>query len=111
MFGFWARLVARSHERELWIPSLHKVWPAGVNRAALYRRIDAVREERNRAAHHERLFNPRSPEFLPRNVGRDIADLVFMLDSEIAANVFGEDGRGQTVAFLEDVPCPWDVAY
>lgn len=57
-FGFWAHMTDRSHERDLWIAYLHHVWPAGSNRAGVAMRIATINGVRNRAVHHEHLFNP-----------------------------------------------------
>lgn len=108
-FGFWMHLTDRSHERDVWIPHLHKAWPAGTNRAALHKRISTINEERNRVAHHERLYSPGRRELLPSSVSRDIVELLFMLDPEIAVNVYGLCGQSKTGAFLAENPCPANV--
>lgn len=55
-FGFWSHMTDKAHERVLWIPYLHKVWPSGTNRSDLDRSIRVVNMTRNRIAHHEPLL-------------------------------------------------------
>lgn len=55
--GFWTHLSDTNHERVLWIPHLHTIWPAGTNRSGLYASLNAINMMRNRAAHAEKLFN------------------------------------------------------
>ena len=110
-FGFWMHMTDRSHERDVWIPHLHSVWPAGTNRADLHKRISAVNEERNRVAHHERLYDPSRPELLPSDVACDIVELTLLLDPEVAAKTFGLFGAGKTGAFPAENPCPANVSF
>ena len=56
--GFWAHMTDRSHERDLWIPSIHKAWPKRTARSEINDRIAGINRVRNRAAHHEHLFAP-----------------------------------------------------
>lgn len=78
-FGFWAHLTDKAHERDLWIPVLHKAWPRGTNRAELDKSLRAITECRNRIAHHERLFNPRREELLPIQIDRELSRLMTCL--------------------------------
>ena len=55
--GFWTHLSDTNHERVLWIPHLHTIWPAGTNRSDLYASLNSINMMRNRAAHAEKLFN------------------------------------------------------
>ena len=54
--GFWAHMTDRSHERDLWIPSVHKAWPKGSPRSEINAQIAGINRVRNRVAHHEHLF-------------------------------------------------------
>lgn len=55
--GFWTHLSDTNHERALWIPYLHAIWPKGVDRSELYTSLSTINTMRNRAAHAEKLFN------------------------------------------------------
>ncbi len=60
--GFWVRLVGRGgrindgrkaeYDRTLWRPALHRAFP-GHSRRKVQRRLDSLRQLRNRIAHHE----------------------------------------------------------
>lgn len=63
--GFWAHMTDRSHERDLWIPYLHRVWPKGTSRSVVSQSMSTVNVVRNRAMHHEHLFNPARAELSP----------------------------------------------
>ena len=54
--GFWAHMTDRSHERDLWVPSIHKAWPKGTARSEVNDRIAGINKICNRVAHHEHLF-------------------------------------------------------
>jgi hypothetical protein len=57
-FGFWLQMVARRYEKVLWVPYVHKAFPNIVtDRNGLFRRLDEIRELRNRIAHHERILH------------------------------------------------------
>ncbi|MYD93582.1 MAG: hypothetical protein F4Y02_07810 [Chloroflexi bacterium] len=63
--GFWVRLLSRGgyiddglkadYDRTLWRPALHKAFP-GRPRRVVHRRLDRMRQLRNRIAHHEPIF-------------------------------------------------------
>jgi hypothetical protein len=71
-FGFWTALLSARYEKRLWVPCLHRAFPhafAGpefgpttsgarrrVNRQDIARRLDGIRELRNRIAHHESII-------------------------------------------------------
>lgn len=55
--GFWTHLSDTNHERVLWIPYLHTIWPKGADRSKLYASLSMINTMRNRAAHAEKLFN------------------------------------------------------
>ena len=50
MLGFWVHMTDRSRERDLWIPYLHRAWPAGTDRADLNLKLEAINRLRNSAA-------------------------------------------------------------
>lgn len=81
-FGFWAHLTDKAHERALWIPYLHHVWPAGTNRAVLDSAIRSIGICRNRIAHHEHLFDPKDDGLLPTRIDRNIVELFCQLVPE-----------------------------
>jgi hypothetical protein len=54
-FGFWVRLTASIYEKDLWVPHLHKIFPAKMMRSLLNKRLSKVKELRNQIAHHERI--------------------------------------------------------
>ena len=55
MFGFWRYLSSSAHEKTLWVPYLHRAFPAGTQRGDLDARIGRIHALRNRVAHHEPL--------------------------------------------------------
>ena len=57
MFGFWTYLFADAHEKTIWVPHLHKAFPAGTDRNRLNDALAALRDFRNRVAHHENILN------------------------------------------------------
>ena len=57
MFGFWTYLFADGHEKTIWVPHLHKAFPAGTDRNRLNDALAALRDFRNRVAHHENILN------------------------------------------------------
>jgi len=60
-FGFWTYLVSDLHEKTIWVPYLHKVFPAGTDRKKLSATFTSLRDFRNRVAHHENILaNPES---------------------------------------------------
>ena len=54
--GFWAHMTDTSHERELWIPCVHRAWQKGGSRKTVNVEIAEINRLRNCAVHHERLF-------------------------------------------------------
>lgn len=55
--GFWVQLIARKYEKALWVKYLHRVFPLKLNRKALFRRFDSIKNLRNRIAHHEPIIS------------------------------------------------------
>ena len=56
-FGFWRHCTDAAHEKSLWVPYLHRAWPKKTSRVALERSITTINTARNRASHHEPLFD------------------------------------------------------
>ena len=63
-FVFWETLLTHGHERRLWKPHLHRVFPnlnpsrtVGEHRRRLHADVGAVRRLRNKVAHHEALIS------------------------------------------------------
>lgn len=67
MFGFWTYLTDDLHEKTLWVPVLHKAYIPGADRKKLHAALTALRELRNRVAHHESVFD-QAPESHRRHV-------------------------------------------
>ena len=56
-FAFWTGLVAHQYNWTIWVPHLHKAFPhAKTPRNHVFRRLEAIRNLRNRIAHHERIL-------------------------------------------------------
>lgn len=79
-FGFWSYLTDDMHEKGLWVRALHTAYAAGSDRATLHRALSALREVRNRVAHHESIFD-RAPEsqrrylvFVARHLSTELRD-------------------------------------
>jgi hypothetical protein len=107
--GFWAHMTDRSHERDLWIPYLHRAWPAGTDRAAVARGVGAVNAVRNRAVHHERLFNPTRGGISVNAAGVFMEEAFGHLVAVGFQDEFPDLRPCQTLAFIEEVPAPTDV--
>ena len=63
-FGFWTRLFARSRDRSIWTPGLHRVFirhrlvsGSPSTRAAAAQQLQHLRLFRNRIAHHEPIYH------------------------------------------------------
>jgi hypothetical protein len=81
MFGFWRYLSSAAHEKTLWVPALHRVFPRGTDRAAhVDGPVGRLHDLRNRVAHHEPL--------LTTDVAGRLADLL-----GLAARLEPELGR------------------
>ncbi|RRD89377.1 Abi family protein [Conchiformibius steedae] len=58
-FAFWQHLLSRNYQHSIWNKHLYRSFPyltANQNRDTLYQQIGAIREFRNRIAHHEPIF-------------------------------------------------------
>jgi len=73
--GFWVHLTDRSREQEIWRTNLYLAWPKGTNRTELQQRLNGILRTRNRVAHPEHLFNPRTACPIPTNVDRNAIEL------------------------------------
>jgi len=57
-FGFWCALSGRAYSNTLWIPRLHKAFPnRRLGHGEAHRRLNEIRELRNRIAHHECILH------------------------------------------------------
>ncbi len=88
MFGFWTYLFADAHEKIVWVPHLHKAFPPGTDRNRLNDALGALRDFRNRVAHHENILNGSESErrrivFVIRLLSAD-ALAHFTANSEVA---------------------------
>lgn len=81
MFGFWTFLFADAHEKTLWVPYLHKAFPSGTDRKKLSQTLTAIREFRNRIAHHENILKGSEIE------RRRIVSATQMLSAEAATHI------------------------
>jgi hypothetical protein len=107
--GFWTHMTDRSHERDLWIPYLHRAWLAGTDRAAAARGVGAVNAVRNRAMHHERLFNPSNGGISVNAAAACMEEAFEHLVPAEFRDEFPDLRPCETLAFIEDVPAPADV--
>lgn len=108
--GFWAHMTDRSHERDLWIPSIHKAWPKGATRSDINDRIAGINRVRNRAAHHEHLFASAGRNCATLQSCRDAVSLFAQLEPVACGYVYGNDiARCSVDDYLKDNPAPCDV--
>ena len=56
MSGFMTYLFVEGHEKTIWVPHLHKAFPPGIDRNRLNDALAALRDFRNRVAHHENIL-------------------------------------------------------
>ncbi len=101
--GFWSHLTDKAHERDLWIPYLHKAWPEGTNRSDLNEKICSINKCRNRISHHEKLFDT-SAIINPSVVDRNIEELFSLLYPQ--QTLFDGEGPSRIDAFLIEHPFP-----
>lgn len=60
MFGFWTVLTGQRYRNQFWATGIHRYFPgapAGTTVVDLHRRLVAIRDWRNRMAHHYALFD------------------------------------------------------
>lgn len=100
----------RSHERDLWIPIIHKAWPKGADRNDVNGRIAGINKIRNRAAHHEHLFAHAGCGCGTLRSCRDAALLFARLEPIAHSYVYkGNINRCSVDNYLEEHPAPCDV--
>lgn len=109
-FGFWAHMTDKSHERDLWIPSIHTAWPTGTSRDNLNRKISEVNSVRNRAAHHEHLFVSEGQTCSTIEACKNAVELFSQLAPEACSYIYGDEGRICSVSeFVSSNPAPCKV--
>lgn len=100
----------RSHERDLWLPTIHTVWSTGTSRDNLNRKISQINNVRNRAAHHEHLFVPEGANCSTLKACKDAVELFSQLAPETCSYVYGDEDRICSVnEFVFNNPAPCDV--
>lgn len=108
--GFWAHMTDRNHERVLWIPILHKVWPKGASRNDINSRIAQINNVRNRAAHHEHLFVSEDQACSTLEACKDAVELFSQLAPEACSYIYGDEDRVCSVSeFVSNNPAPCNV--
>lgn len=104
--GFWVHMTDRSHERDLWIPFLHHVWGRGANRADVAGMVDTVNKVRNRAVHHEHLFDLTGSGYSVVRAGEIMANAFVHLASLEFCDAHPEMRANGITTFLRDSPAP-----
>ncbi len=108
--GFWAHMTYRSHERDLWIPSIHRAWPKGSDRVDVNNRIARINAVRNRAAHHEHLFSLDGGDCKTLRSCQDAVALFAQLEPEACSYVYGKaEARCSVDRYLAKSPAPCPV--
>ncbi len=109
--GFWAHVTDRNHERDLWIPIIHKAWPKGTDRNDVNNQIAGINEIRNRAAHHEHLFAHAGCRCATLRSCREAASLFAQLEPVAHSYVYKSCiGKCSVDNYLKECPAPCDVA-
>lgn len=109
--GFWTHMTDRSHERALWIPSIHKAWPRGTLRNNVNNRIARINKVRNCVAHHEHLFASPGCACATLQSCRDAASLFAQLEPVACGYIYGGNVAKCSVDdYLEENPASCDVA-
>ncbi|APA82874.1 hypothetical protein [Francisella tularensis] len=83
-FGFWTSLFSKTYEEQMRKNNLIKIFnnlPKNkqINRAYLSKKLNNIRNFRNRIFHYEKIIN--KPEYL--NIENDINEILEFLDKEI----------------------------
>lgn len=108
--GFWAHMTDRSHERDLWIPSIHLAWPKGTSRDIVNRKIAEINNVRNRAAHHEHLFASEGMGCSTLRACQDAVALFSQLEPAACNYVYKGQTSSCTVSeFVAANPAPCSV--
>ncbi|WP_345376787.1 hypothetical protein [Frondihabitans cladoniiphilus] len=81
MFGFWTFMTAGSHEDLVWTPYLRHAFPPGTDRNRLHETLSALRDFRNRVAHHEPILGA------PESQRRRIVFVARLLSPDVAAHI------------------------
>lgn len=85
-FGFWRHMTDAAHEKTLWIPYLHKAYPARTDRKYIHRIIGQLNDVRNRASHHEPFITPKRLSEVGE-AGKQIVDLAKMIWPSLAEHI------------------------
>jgi hypothetical protein len=85
-FGFWRHLTDAAHEKVLWIPILSWAFPPKSDRKQIERKLTLINGVRNRASHHEQVFDPKLQTEVTR-ASAAIGELAEMLLPELAAHI------------------------
>ena len=85
-FGFWEHLADTAHEQTMWIPYLYYAWPKGTSRRQIDRATHSISTLRNRAAHHEPLFDATGSHTVS-SVHETLIRLLSMLNPHLAMYV------------------------
>lgn len=108
--GFWAHMTDRNHERDLWIPILHKVWPKGASRSVINNRIAKINNVRNRAAHHEHLFAAEGMSCSTLQACQDAVVLFAQLEPAACNHVYeGRLDQCSVSDFVVNNPAPCSI--
>lgn len=81
-FVFWQTMFTARHDGRVWEPQITTLFPNANSRAKalrgrVYDDLDAIRQLRNRIAHHEPIFT--------RDLGRDLGRMLDLVDIRCAA--------------------------
>lgn len=105
--GFWAHMTDRNHERDLWVPSIHRAWPKGSSRIEINDQIAEINKVRNRAAHHEHLFVSRGSVGSTLRACRNAVVLFSRLEPIACGYAYGDVGGCCSVdEYLRENPAP-----
>jgi hypothetical protein len=104
--GFWTHMTDTSHERDLWIPIIHKVWHTGTVRKDIHATISKINIVRNRAAHHEHLFSDLSSNCNTSRLCADAVKLFAELQPEAAYYIYGKSLTSTVDTYIKNNPAP-----
>lgn len=81
-FVFWQTMFTARHDGRVWAPQITTLFPSATTsakplRGRIYDDLDAIRQLRNRIAHHEPIFT--------RNLSKDLARMLELVDLRSAA--------------------------
>ncbi len=85
-FGFWRHLTDAAHEKVLWIPILSWAFPSKTDRKQIERKLTLINSVRNRASHHEQMFDQRRQTEVMRS-STAISELAETLVPELAVHI------------------------